>query len=70
MLRQAFGNFVSSHGDVLRGSSRVPTPRTSGAGTRDEPLRTSSWEASNFAHFCTFFAAMYLNETQEKNLRL
>ena len=25
MLRQAFGNFLSSHGDVLRGSSRVPT---------------------------------------------
>ena len=35
---------IASHADVLRGSSRVPAPR--GAGTRDEPLRTSSWEAS------------------------
>ena len=35
---------VASHADVLnRGSSRVPGPR--GAGTRDEPLRTSAWEA-------------------------
>ena len=31
---------VVSHADVLRGSSRV-----SGAGTREEPLRTSAWEA-------------------------
>ena len=29
---------VASHADVLRGSSRVPAPLTSGAGTRDEPL--------------------------------
>ena len=28
---------IASHADVLRGSSRVPAPRT-GAGTRDEPL--------------------------------
>ena len=28
---------VASHADVLRGSSRVPAPRT-----RDEPLRTSA----------------------------
>ena len=34
---------VASHADVLRGSSRVPAPR--GAGTRDEPLRMSAWEA-------------------------
>ena len=27
---------VASHADVLRGSSRVPAPRT---GMRDEPLR-------------------------------
>ena len=31
---------LASHADVLRGSSRVPAPRT-----RDEPLRTSAWEA-------------------------
>ena len=30
---------LASHADVFRGSSRVP----SGAGTRDEPLRTSAW---------------------------
>ena len=35
--------FVASHEDVLRGSSRVRAPQT---GTRNEPLRTSSWEAS------------------------
>ena len=29
-----------SDANVLRGSSRVPTPLT-----RDEPLRTSAWEA-------------------------
>ena len=29
---------IGSHADVLRGS-----PRVSGAGTRDEPLRKSSW---------------------------
>ena len=34
---------IASHADVLRGSSRVPAPR--GAGTLDEPLRTSAWEA-------------------------
>ena len=33
---------LASHADVLRGSSRVPTP----LGTRDEPLKTSEWEAS------------------------
>ena len=32
---------VASHADVLKGSSRV-----SGAGTRDEPLTTSAWEAT------------------------
>ena len=30
---------LASHADVLRGSSRVP------AGTRNEPLRSSTWEA-------------------------
>ena len=29
---------VASHADVLRGSSHVPAPLTSGAGTHDEPL--------------------------------
>ena len=38
-------NHLASYADVLRGSSRVPAPR--GAGTRDEPLRTSAWEAMN-----------------------
>ena len=44
---------VASHEDVLRVSSPVPAPRTldkcslsGGAGTRDEPLRTSAWEAT------------------------
>ena len=32
---------VASHADVLKGSSRV-----SRAGTRDEPLTTSAWEAT------------------------
>ena len=40
-----FGNGLASHADVLRGSSRVPAPR--GAGTRDEPLRASAWEAGD-----------------------
>ena len=35
-------NWLASHPDVLRGSSRVR-----GAGTRDEPLRSSAWEANN-----------------------
>ena len=34
---------LASHADVFKGSSRVP----SGAGTRDEPLRTSAWEAKS-----------------------
>ena len=38
------GNEIASHADVLRGSSQVPL---SGAGTRDKPLRMSTWEASN-----------------------
>ena len=39
---------IASHADVLRGSSRVPAPQTlvGHAGTRDEPPRTSAWEAS------------------------
>ena len=37
---------VASHADVVRGSSRV-----SGAGTRDEPLRTSAWEATFIGNF-------------------
>ena len=32
---------IASQKDVLKGSSRVP-----GVGTRDEPLRTSAWEAT------------------------
>ena len=36
---------IASHADVLRGSSRV-SALLIGAGTRDEPLRTSAWEAS------------------------
>ena len=35
---------LASPADVLRGSSDVRAPR--GAGTRDEPLRTSAWEAT------------------------
>ena len=37
---------VVFHADVLRGSSRLPAPRT-----RDEPLRTSAWEANVGAVF-------------------
>ena len=43
VITKAIASFcLASHADVLRGSSRVPA----GAGTRDEPLRTSAWEAS------------------------
>ena len=47
---------TDSPADVLRGSSRVPAPLTSvsGAGTRDEPQRTSAWEANGVdARICT-----------------
>ena len=37
---------TASHADVLRGSSRVPAPRT-----RDEPLRTSAWEANHMRDY-------------------
>ena len=37
----------ASPADVLRGSSRVPAPLT-----RDEPLRTSAWEASDAPVSC------------------
>ena len=40
--------FVASHADVIRGSSRVPAPLGTQSGTRDEPLRTSAWEAIPF----------------------
>ena len=40
--------FVASHADVLRGSSRVPAPQGTQAETRDEALRTSTWEAIPF----------------------
>ena len=41
-----FASNLASHADVLRGPSRVPAQRTvRGVGTRDEPLRTSEWEA-------------------------
>ena len=44
-----FASNLASHADVLRGPSRVPAPRTvRGVGTRDEPLRTSEWEAKNY----------------------
>ena len=44
-LCQSFSFFVASHTAVLRGSSRVPA-QLGGAGTRDEPLRPSAWEAT------------------------
>ena len=37
---------VACPADSLRGSSRVPPTRTRGGGTRDEPLRESSGEAT------------------------
>ena len=39
--------YIDSHADVLRGSSRVP-------GTRDEPLRTSAWEARRYKIICGY----------------
>ena len=42
---------VASPANVLRGSSRVSFPLVSGAGTRDEPLRTSAWEATRALEF-------------------
>ena len=39
--------YIASHADVLRGSSLVPAPR--GAGTHDEPLRTSAWEVTLYS---------------------
>ena len=36
---------LASHANVLRGSSRVPTPR-GGERLRDESVRTSAWEAT------------------------
>ena len=45
LFRSSLAN-VASHADVFRGSSRVR-----GAGTRDEPLRTSACEAmANGSH--------------------
>lgn len=38
-------DLIAFHVDVLRRSSRVTAPLTSGAVTRDESLRTSEWEA-------------------------
>ena len=43
----SFGCFLTSYADFLRGSPRVPAP-VSGAGTHDEPLRTSAWETRCF----------------------
>ena len=43
---------IASHADVLRGSSRVP------AGMRDEPLRTSAWEANLNTNPKRFFVDM------------
>ena len=40
--------FVASHADAIRGSSRVPASQGTQSGTRDEPLRTSAWEAISF----------------------
>ena len=38
---------LASHADFLRGSSRVPVgTKVSGAGKRDEPLRTAALEAT------------------------
>ena len=47
-------NSLASHANVLWGSSRVPTPRTTFVGEewlRDEPVRTSAWEAMNSQNF-------------------
>ena len=42
---------LASHADVLRGSSRIHVVRR--AGTRDETLRMSAWEANALLHcFC------------------
>ena len=41
------GNLIALHADVLSGSSGVSSPMFLREETRDEPLRTSAWEASN-----------------------
>ena len=38
---------LASPADVLRGSSRIPFPLVSGAGTRYEPLRTSAGDVTS-----------------------
>ena len=48
---------LASHADVHKGSSRVPAPR--GAGTRDEPLTTSTWEATEAPLFLSLLFSTF-----------
>ena len=52
---------LASDADVLRGLSRIPAPL--GAGTRDEPQRTSAWEATvKEAYVESVLIVGYVNE--------
>ena len=56
LLYLAVGRLLASHADVLRGSSRVFFPTNGrkrvGKEMRDEPLRTSAWEARRLLEVC------------------
>ena len=49
--------FLASYADVLTGSSR-----NHGAGTRDEPLRMSAWEATLFQAYDRFLTNQCAHE--------
>ena len=62
---------LASCADVLRGSSRVPAPRTvRGARTRDEPLRTSAWEATQMLHVGMLRGRLHKDYTNAKHNRI
>ena len=52
---------IASHANVLRGSSRVPTPRTfvGEEWLRNEPVRTSAWEAKVIGTRCQSHSENY-----------
>ena len=56
LLYLATGRLLASNADILRGSSRVSFPMNGrkcvGKEMRDEPLRTSAWEARRLQEVC------------------
>ena len=61
---------LASHADVLRGSSRVPGP-LSEAGTRDEPLRTSPWEATSSSALLVHWLLLWMHlPSQWRNVHI